>query len=314
MKKILTLCLFAALAASCAREAQSPEFSELQFIVHSNQAATKTFFSPSGSGNYAANWNKNDQIALFTGEITSNTKPFATLTNTAEDGPLATFEGSAPAAESGTFIAVYPASSFVTAYNGGNLGLTLPALQNTTTGQIDPVADLLVSAPCAYSSDGQKAEIEDLVFKRMMSVLKINLTGSYAAGEKVSSLTFTAPADTTLAGRAYVNAAERTVGRKWSISTNEVKVNINGGAQIGQDAIWMIVNPGKIDKTAQVTISAKTGKYDISKTITLTDDMVFPQGNIAVLNLSIAEENCQPATEVDLTGEWRMAAGVEEKW
>ena len=314
MKKILTLCLFAALAASCAREAQSPEFSELQFIVHSNQAATKTFFSPSGSGNYAANWNKNDQIALFTGEITSNTKPFATLTNTAEDGPLATFEGSAPAAESGTFIAVYPASSFVTAYNGGNLGLTLPALQNTTTGQIDPVADILVSAPCAYSSDGQKAEIEDLIFKRMMSVLKINLTGSYAAGEKVSSLTFTAPADTTLAGRAYVNAAERTVGRKWSISTNEVKVNINGGAQIGQDAIWMIVNPGKIDKTAQVTISAKTSKYDISKTITLTDDMVFPQGNIAVLNLSIAEENCQPATEEDLTGEWLMTAGVEEKW
>ncbi len=94
-------------------------------------------------------------------------------------------------------------------------------------------------------------------------------------------------------GRAYVNAAERTLGKKWSITTNEVKVNVDGGAQIGQDAIWMIVNPGKIDKTAQVTITAKTEKYDISKTITLTDDMVFPQGNIAVLNLSIAEENCR---------------------
>lgn len=314
MKKSLFLCLMAVVALSCAREAHSPETSDIQFIIHSNQAATKTFLTPSGTGHYAANWNKGDQIAMFTGEITSATKILATLTNTADSGPLATFEGSAPAAESGTFIAVYPSSSFVTAYNGGNLGLALPAIQNTTTGQIDPAADILVSVPCAYSSDGQKAEIEDLVFKRMMSVLKINLTGSYAAGEKVSSLTLTAPEDTTLAGRAYVNAAERTVGRKWSISTNEVKVNINGGAQIGQDAIWMIVNPGKIDKTAQVTITAKTEKYDISKTITLTDDMVFPQGNIAVLNLSIAEENCKPATEDNLSGEWLMTATVEEKW
>ena len=313
MKKNLFLCLMAVVALSCAREAQSPETADIQFIVHSNQAATKTFLTPSGTGHYAANWNKGDQIAMFTGEITSSTKVLATLTNTAENGPVATFEGTAPAAESGTFIAVYPASSFVTAYNGGNLGLALPAIQNTTTGQIDPAADILVSVPCAYSSDGQKAEIQDLIFKRMMSVLKINLTGSYAAGEKVSSLTFTAPADTTLAGRAYVNAAERTLGKKWSITTNEVKVNVAGGAQIGQDAIWMMVNPDKIDKTAQVTITAKTDKYDISKTITLTEDMVFPQGNIAVLNLSIAEENCKPTTVADLSGRWVMAATVEEK-
>ena len=50
MKKSLFLCLMAVVALSCAREAHSPETTDIQFIIHSNQAATKTFLTPSGTG------------------------------------------------------------------------------------------------------------------------------------------------------------------------------------------------------------------------------------------------------------------------
>ncbi len=313
MKKIFTSVMLIAAAVmtlSCSKEKKvdNPSDNLLHFTVRT--AATRTYISE-GTGtprDYAVGWNQNDEIGCFTGDIASTANPNFNLTNQDPDGATATFDGVVPATESGTFQAFYPVSAFVKTYNeaDGALGVTVKSTQAPSSVSFDTSADILVSQACGYVSDGANVVLDDIFFSRVLSVLRVNVKGTDAAGEKISSLKITAPAGIILTGRAKVNTVNRTI-KEWTVPNNTVEGKPTEEVIINDDtfnAVYLLVNPTTIAIGSTVTISGTTDQHDFSKEITIADkDLVFPAGQIAVLNVTLASSNLSEK-QGDISGEY----------
>ena len=294
--------------ASCQKEQKgiSSEKETLHFTVRT--AATKTYISETTPGTYAVNWRNGDQIGCFTGTIASGTQADFTLANNDPDGATATFDGSGVASAEGNFKAVYPASAIEKGYSDGTLGVNVKGTQAPTATSFDPAADILVSQAVDYMSDGSTVALDDIFFSRILSVVKVNVKGTAAAGEKIASLKITAPAGTVLTGRAAVNMTDRTIDH-WTVEGNTVEgkpsedVTINSGTA---ESVYLLVNPTTIASGEIVNISGATDSHSFSKDITLGADLVFPAGQIAVINLTLNAENLSAsesfAGEYILTG------------
>ena len=311
--------------ASCQKEQsiQVEGQKELHFIVKGYQnAVTKTTLTDNGDGTYTPGWSADDELGAFLGSTTITKDVSAvdmTLTNTADAGVTATFEGSAVAAGSGTFKAFYPASAFVKGYASGGIGLNIGATndykQYPSVGAPDPACNILVSKACDYESDGDLVVIDDLYFTRPLSVLKIKLNGTYAADEEVSSFKLSIPSG-TLSGRVDINLSDASIN-SWTVQKpyvwaeyTESKPVINHASN---NTVYFVINPTTIASGTIVTVEAETENYTINKSFTLGADMSFPANEIAVLNLSIAESNCTPKEAVvDETYTLVTAAGAFE--
>ena len=320
MKKIVyafaVLILSTIASVSCQREAEignDTELAELHFHVKGIlDSKTRTHIIGDGLGTYYPYWNNGDVLGAFLGTGAIKDKSLdMTLTNTAADEATADFEGTAVAAGNGTFQAFYPASAFEKGYAGDerNIGLNIgdksnDYKQHPAVSSPDPACDILLSKACDYISDGSDVVIDDLFFGRPLSVLKINLKGTYAAGEEVSWLKVQVSSG-TLTGR--VNLCMNTGEiNSWTVSKDyawaeytSLKPVINHATN---NTVYLVVNPTTIATGATVTFTASTDNYDIEKTITLTNDLVFPLGKIAVINLTIADANCTPKASPDTYG------------
>lgn len=299
---VIALSLF---AAACAKETkiESPnEDQKLHFTVNTAEnAVVKSFIESDLEGTYVPQWSNGDKLAIFVGAIGEKTKPTGVLSNVNEKGTLAKFDGIVTGIEgSGTFKSFTPASAFAISYNSGNVGITLSESQKPSSLTIDEACDILVAKEASYTADAaNNVVVNDLFFKRMFSVVKVALTGPTALnGEKVQKFSLTAPEGTVLAGCAAINLSTATV-EKWTISNNIVTAAYATDAPVfGSDTpglgnvVWLVVNPGTIASGAKLTFAGETAGYTFSKEVTLSKDLVFPESQLAVINLTLADENC----------------------
>lgn len=299
---VIALSLF---AAACAKETkiESPaEGQKLHFTINTAEnAVVKSFIESNLDGTYAPQWSKDDKLAIFVGAIGENTKPTGVLSNVNEKGTLAKFDGIVTGIEgSGTFKSFTPASAFAISYNSGNVGITLSESQKPSSLTIDEACDILVAKEANYTADANgKVTINDLLFKRMFSIVKVALNGPKGLnGEKVQKFSLTAPEGTVLAGHAAIDLSTATI-EKWNIENNTVTATYTTDAPVfGSDTpglgnvVWLVVNPGTIASGAKVTFAGETAGYTFSKEVTLSKDLVFPESQLAVINLTLADENC----------------------
>ena len=307
MKRIVKSFAIAAVSAlafiSCSQE-QNPVSKDngIHFTIRTSEnPQVKSFIDNNLEGKYIPKWSKGDELAMFVGTITENTKPTGTLTNTEEEGLTATFDGTVTGLpEKGTFKSFAPASAFAASYKSGNIGVTLKDAQNPSSLTIDEACDILVAKESTYLADASgEVTIDDLFFKRMFSVVKVALKGPASLnGEKVSKFSLTAPKGTVLTGRAAINLSSATID-KWNISNNTVTATYTtdapgfGGEYPGLDnVVWFVVNPGTIESGAKVVFTGETANYTFSKEVTLSKALTFPESQLAVINLTLAEENC----------------------
>ena len=297
---VIALSLFAAACAKVTTDEPSKEGQELHFIVNTAEnAVVKSFIESNLDGTYAPQWSKDDKLAIFVGSIGENTKPTGVLSNVNEKGTLAKFDGIVTGIEgSGTFKSFTPASAFAISYNSGNVGITLAESQKPSSLTIDEACDILVAKDADYTADADsKVTVNDLFFKRMFSVVKVALNGPAALnGEKVQKFSLTAPEGTVLTGRAAINLSTATV-EKWTISNNTVSATYSedapffGGTEL-ENEVWLVVNPGTIASGAKLTFSGETDGYTFSKEVTLSKALIFPESQLAVINLTLADEHC----------------------
>lgn len=306
MKRIVKSFAIAAVSAlafiSCSQE-QNPvsKDSGIHFTIRTSEnPQVKSFIESNLDGTYTPKWSKGDELAMFVGTINDKSKPTATLTNSNEKGLTAKFDGQVTGIEgNGTFKSFAPARAFATGYSNGNVGITLAETQKPSSLTIDEACDVLVAKETTYTADATgKVEIVDLFFKRMFSVVKVALTGPESLkGQKISKFSLTAPEGTVLTGRAAINLATATID-KWNISNNSVTATyeadapIFGGGAGLENEVWLVVNPGTIESGAKVVFAGETANYTFSKEVTLSKALTFPESQLAVINLTLAEENC----------------------
>ncbi len=326
MKNILKTIIFSAaavsLAASCAKETDIDSSAkgldpaepgkELHFTVTPAGSApiaeVKSWLDNNLDGTYTPKWSKGDEIAVFTISIVKDAKSNGTLNNISEDGTDAEFDGVLTAADEGVFKAVSPAGRFVQGYAPENnteyIAVSLGDkgngyVQNPTNVTIDPDCDILVSKPVSYSSGGTDVVLDDIYFKRVMSVVKINLNAPEAsfADEKVKNFTL-ASSSVTLAGRAKIDITNAKVV-DWTVVNKSIKavyaseddMPVLYDADNLLNSVYLVVNPTTLAIGETLTFSGDTENYTFSKEVTLTQDIVFPESQMAVINLSLEESN-----------------------
>lgn len=303
---VIALSLFAAACAKVTTDEPSKEGQELHFIVNTAEnAVVKSFLENNNDGTYTPKWSKGDELAIIMGTISDKTKPSGVLSNTNETGPVAKFVGTVAAVEGTTsFKSFAPASAFAKGYGSGNVGITLSENQKPSSLTIDEACDILVAKEASYTADAaNNVVVNDLFFKRVFSVVKIALTGPAAlSGEKVQKFSLTAPEGTVLAGRAAIDLSTAAIN-KWNISKNAVTATYTTDAPVfGSDTpgssnvVWLVVNPGTIASGAKLTFSGETAAYTFSKEVTLSNDLIFPESQLAVINLTLADEHCTKKT------------------
>lgn len=306
MKSIIKSLAIAAVSAlafiSCSRE-QNPISKDngIHFTIRTSEnPQVKSFIENNLNGTYTPKWSKGDELAMFVGGIADKTEPTASLKNINEKGETAYFEGTVTGIETaGTFKSFTPASAFAKGYDTGNVGITLAAVQKPSSLTIDEACDILVAKESNYEVIDGTAAIDDLFFKRMFSVVKVSLTGPEALkGQKVSKFSLTAPEGTVLTGRAAINLSTATI-TAWNVKNNAVTATYTtdapgfGGEYPDLDnVVWLVVNPGTIESGAKVIFAGETANYTFSKEVTLSKALTFPASQLAVINLTLAEENC----------------------
>lgn len=306
MKKILKYSALAVITAcalvSCAKDELKPAETEksLHFVINTaEETPLKSFVDNNLNGTYTPKWSKGDKLALFVGDITSSTSAAtATLSNTAETGVTATFDGTVPTdLTDGSFLSFSPAGAFEKGYTDGTVGINLSEIQKPSSLTIDEACDVLVAKQCDFTADKGVVAINDLYFKRIFSIVKVNLNLNGAEAlknEKVTSFTLKAPA--TLTGRAAVDLSNASIS-KWNVPNQTVTAKyttdtpVFGGENGRENTVWFVVNPTTVASGSTITFSGETENYTFSKEVTLTKDVVFPQGQLAVINLTIADGN-----------------------
>ena len=325
MKKLMKHFVLVAAAAmallSCQKnEIAGPVTQEVHFTIKADIAETKTYITDNGDKTYTPYWSTEDKIGvMFSLEENAGKVEFETADVTEK---TATFKGKhaftvedATEEVSGNMYAFYPSSAFNKVYKDGTVRLDLEATQNPTSTSFDPKCDLLIAKPCHYMAEatGEQTDvvIDDMYFARMMSVLRINLNSEFLSNETVKSVSFDADGvDFTGAMKFNLATGEFVGNQSTSQDLSEVKAVYSEEDPIAvageKNSAYLVVAPVTIPSGTALTFTIETENYNIVKTINAPADMEMPAGNIAVINLTIAEENCTAKVEdtSDYSGEW----------
>ena len=315
MRRIVKSFAIAAVSAlafiSCSQE-QNPVSNDngIHFTIRTSEnPQVKSFIESDIDGKYIPKWSKGDKLAMFVGAITEGTKATGVLTNVSETNEVATFDGTvAGLSANGTFKSFSPASALEKGYSSGNVGVNLAVVQKPGSLTIDEACDVLVAKETTYTADATgKVAIDDLFFKRMFSIVKISLNGPVSLnGEKVSKFSLTAPEGTGLTGCAVIDLATATID-KWTTKNSSVAATYTkdapkfGGKAGLENEVWLVVNPGTIESGAKVVFAGETANYTFSKEVTLSKALTFPESQLAVINLTLSDENCPKKHEYRVT-------------
>lgn len=318
--KSLALVAVSALAVvSCQKnELVSQNDGEGVFFSLRTGDAGKTYIVVDGK-NYKPQWANGDEIGvLFEGFESGKTAPAGKLTNMADDGDEANFEGTIKGAPNeGNLYAFYP-SKVAKTYGSQTAGFDILDTQHPTATSFDPAADLLISKPVYYVSDESGVLIDDVQFARALAMLKINVYSadfSDIQEQYLSKLTVTAVGG-RLAGRPVFDLKKgdakitgyNTDAESVSAEYEEDIVCVGNSATATGCSVFLMVAPVTLNKDAKLKFTGATGEYTITKEVTLPGDVVLTPGKCTEINLSLAEENCEKKEDVDYSGNWMIVS------
>lgn len=173
--------------------------------------------------------------------------------------------------------------------------VTLNSIQHPTATTFDPSQDILVSKPVT-GPDGTTTSpvLEEVAFKRLFTFfrLKINrseFTGdiTLAEGEKIRSVTITAPEGTQLAGTAKVTIEKAYDATTFNFTepSNSVTADYGtDGEALNADGtfdVWFVVNPVAFNG---LTIEVRTSAQTITQTFSEQVALDFKASGINTLN------------------------------
>lgn len=162
--------------------------------------------------------------------------------------------------------------------------VTLNPVQHPTATTFDPSQDILVSKPVT-GPDGTTTSpvLEEVAFKRLFTFFRLKIDRSeftgditLAEGEKIRSVTITAPEGTALAGTAKVTIEEAYDATTFTFTepSNTVTADYGtDGEALNADGtfdVWFVVNPVAFNGlTIKVQTSAQTITQTFSELIAL---------------------------------------------
>lgn len=316
MKKSILISTFALASAltfvGCNKEiAPEPaKDSVVRFTINASAPETKTFIEyDANAKTYTPNWHNGDQLAVFFDSWAKDDVVALTLSNTAANGPTASFEGEGTVSSSEqTIYAFYPAGKFAQAYNDHVLGITIPEVQKPSATSFDKDADILVNKPYPITISSTKVVIDDMQFTRVLSTLKLVVadgTGeSILSSDQIKSITLTTDdSNASLTGRFQWDFANESGSMNNSVKSSHVTADLSAYpvALDGASPIYFLVNPATLASGSNLTINISTDKHEITKTASLPKAFVFPAGNVANLSISIKDTDTIDAAIVEPT-------------
>ena len=186
MKKLMNIFVLVAAAAMALASCQKNEIDgqvkqEAHFTINAGIAETKTIITDNGDGTYTPSWTDNEQLGVLFSAPNADTKAgdVVSFENTSGAGKTASFQGSTTVTENGTFYSFYPVSAFSRGYAEGDVRLDLKNEQKPSATSFDPSCDILVAKPYDYEVVDGQVVVDELYFKRLMSVLRIDLNTDF---------------------------------------------------------------------------------------------------------------------------------------
>ena len=316
MKKYLFPVLLALLAAvSCQREKQIDPNGAVEITVTAT-SDTRTYIENDGTA-WIPYWNTGDVLGVM---VDDNYGDPVSLTNTAEPGRTGTFSGTLREGVTDgehTLTAWYPKDLRV-GRSESVLKYVLAeeqALPSLTS--FDPAMDLLVGLPETFVVADRKANVDNMRFRRVFTVVKVTLKdeSTLLAGKKVSRVALTATG-ANLAGKAHVEITTGDITR-WENPSATVAGNYAGDDFTinGTNSVFLLVNPATLAAGSVLTVDVTTDDDNllITKSVNLPSEVVFPENKVTTLNFTLTDDNvkdksCTIAYTWDFsTTEWQAA-------
>lgn len=179
--------------------------------------------------------------------------------------------------------------------------VVLNGIQHPTPTTFDPVQDILVSKPVKATGNGGTTTSEalpEIQFKRLFTFFRLKIDRSkftgdikFADGEKIQSVTITAPDGTELAGTARVDIDEAydATTCKFTIPTNTITADYGTDGEAfnadGTFDVWFVVNPVTFNG---LTIEVRTSAQTITQTFNEQVALDFKASGINALTFQSA--------------------------
>ena len=179
--------------------------------------------------------------------------------------------------------------------------VVLNGIQHPTPTSFDPVQDILVSKPVKATGNGGTTTSEalpEIQFKRLFTFFRLKIDRSkftgdikFADGEKIQSVTITAPDGTELAGTARVDIDEAydATTCKFTIPTNTITADYGTDGEAfnadGTFDVWFVVNPVTFNG---LTIEVRTSAQTITQTFNEQVALDFKASGINALTFQSA--------------------------
>lgn len=317
MKKILIPALLLLSAAvACQREKNVDPKGTVEITVTAGAPETRTFIENDGTA-WIPSWNTGDVLGVMVDE---NYGDPVSLTNTAEPGRTGTFSGTLKDGVTDgehTLTAWYPKDlragrsesvlKFVLAEEQ-----TLPSLTS-----FDPAMDLLVGMPETFVVTDRKANVDNMRFRRVFTVVKVTLKdeSTLLAGKKVSRVALTATG-ANLAGKAHVEITTGDITR-WENPSATVAGNYAGDDFTinGTNSVFLLVNPATLAAGSVLTVDVTTDDDNllITKSVNLPSEVAFPENKVTTLNFTLTDDNVKDKSGTIAytwdfsTAEWQAA-------
>lgn len=314
MKKILLYGSTAAvlmLLASCSTDSTEPSAPAVRTITRTfpvNETIGSAHDTRTAYENGQIGFTDNEKLGAYVWEdVTDGVNATGVTAATRTPGSPATITVSHDAmdgVEQYTYVFVSPYKYNNSLYRTTPT-VTLNPVQHPTATTFDPSQDILVSQPVTGPAGGNTSPVlNEVVFKRLFTFFRLKIDRSkftgditLAEGEKIRSVTITAPEGTTLAGTAKVTIEEAYDATTFTFTepSNSVTADYGiDGEALNADGtfdVWFVVNPVAFNGlTIEVQTSAQTITQRFSEQVALD----FKASGINTLNF-------QPANNTNIT-------------
>ena len=298
MKKMIKIFAVAAVAAlacvSCKIEVEPsvlPAEEGIQIAVVADMPITKTELS----GVSDVVWTDGvDKVGFFNHTADVNVQSSAAVV---DGSGKASFTATVPS--DGTYYAYYPYQADPSyAPDAEGVTVRIPNAQSPTPASFDPKADLLVST--GFAADGATDTPASIQFKRLASFIRIqfvdNTTGSVLADQYATSVAI--QGENNLSGRFKISGTDGLI----DMSSGNKKITATYAAdtyKLTQDGKYAFfgVKPQTLANGSTLIISAVTGKYSITKTVTMPKDVVLGAGDILPIKVKLTDADLPVTVE-----------------
>ena len=294
MKKLFYSFATLAIFAGCTKVAEventtapKEDGNLVHMTIRADAPETKTYISQVGETNkYQPGWNKGDKLAVFFDGV-KDTKD-AELDNSGDNGKAAEFKGDVTVGTgSHKVYAFYPATTvFKKGDANTKVQLQVATVQRPTANNFDPAADIAIGKAMDIDITSDKVTIDNMVFARPLATVKVSITESnddIAASEKINAITIEGEADLTGVFEWDYDAEETT-----TLSDDpSVTADLSANPIAFGTPVYLLVNPATLAAGTELTVTVSTDSHEITKTISLPNDIKFPIGSIAELRINL---------------------------